>query len=202
MNAIRPLLASAVMALMSCSAWAETPTITLPSDKWSVESDNRTDIDQWERQKEEAAWLVDYADKLLDDAPAMLGIKNNGGGPALLAFSKDLNKTSDDLDKLGSPRTGPFSSCAGVGAYLSLVWQTAISSRPSQANVQEAARHYFESRKECVEQINTRPELEYTLRGPESEAEKSPKGCLYTWDVTESEGPAMGTWTCPASVFK
>lgn len=188
------------IATFSFSAFsAETTPLTLPSDRWSVVSDNQASIDRWARQRHEAAALADYADKLLEDIPSMLTVKQNGGGPALLAFSKDINRTQDELDQLGPPFTSPFSYCPGVGTYLTLFWQTALGMRATREELLQIIGNYQESHDACLEQIAEPPVLKYTVQGPESEATQLPEGCLYIFDVSGTDSKGIGTWTCPVS---
>lgn len=179
---------------------AEAPPAQ-PDGRWTIKADNREAVKRWQQQRNEAASLVKYADKLLGDTPAMLTVRNNGGGPALLAFSKDVNRTADELDKLGPPFTSPFSYCMGVGAQLSLFWQAALGGSP-KAELERIMNSYQQSRTDCVEQIQESPELKYTVSGPKEEADTLPEGCLVILDLSGTEPADMGTWTCPAAAFE
>lgn len=196
------LLSSGVVAISMCfnAVAVERPPM-LPSAKWSVTSDNRENIQRWRQQKDDASFLIQYADKLLGDTPAMLSVRNNGGGPALVAFSNDVNNVSGDIAKLGLPITSPFSFCTGVGSSLSLFWQAALDRKP-ESELRRIMGSYQDSQEACQEQINTAPELTYRVKGPESEATKLPEGCLYIFDVTGNDKSGLGTWTCRASLFK
>jgi len=184
-----------VLALLVSTASAAQ--LHLPGLGWKLVSDNSADINAWHKNKTEAKHVLEYADKLMVDSLAIAQIQRNGGGPAVVAHSKEINSTSDELKKIG-PNPGPLSHCGAAGSYLILFWSELLSGR-NQAGIARALATYKDNHEACLDQIESPPELEYEILGPNRDDAVLSNGCT---TIVPQDGDKTVTWFCKARVLR
>lgn len=165
---------------------------------WSVRDDGR--VAEYNAARAAAvSYVNDVRGAMAASQPILRELWTQGQTPAVRAHASRFNALALRGDGIAKPLS-PLASCRAVGAAAQQVWSNYAQTELSPERLYSASNAYSEVLRECQSSIDQPPVDSVIVSGPAARASELPADCAVILDVTGTEPPDRGTWSCPASV--
>ncbi|NIF18681.1 hypothetical protein [Pantoea sp. Cy-639] len=169
-----------------------TALVGCNDQSYKVTGDNKKEISQYEKQREEA---IAYLLKTTAHVGEIRSLSVLPVGADLVAQSKKMLALKSEGDAFGV--LSPLSHCRGAGYKAQEYWLTMAGTVRTQTS-EEALKVYVNEAQGCQEQIDNAPAAVTFIETP-LHKQAPVEGCLKVVSLGDQE--KVQAWTCPSELL-